>query len=239
MAYPLLFGKKHYNRGLFSASGFCQTVKRQMTEKPGAMYHTAFDVFGNMDIDSDISLVTSEDAEKCYLEKIGVWGKRFITLNTGLNREYLRKNNTRAWEFEKWKALSKRIKEKYPDILIVQVGIRMRDADDIPADIHMNGKTTLEEIGFLLKHAFIHVDYDSGLVHLRHTWRKKSIVLMGPLATDNHWYGENTYVQTSVCTPCEWHTPQWLSVCEKGEQTPPCMRTITVDMVMDEIDKEV
>ena len=159
----------------------------------------------------------------------------FITLNNGLNREYLRKNNTRAWSFEKWEELSRRIKETYNNVLTVQIGNRMRKEDDISADINLNGMTDLEQVAILLKNAVVHVDYDGGLVHLRHLYGGKSIVLMGPSNVCNHRYPENEYIQTNICTPCEWQTADWLSVCPKGNDESICMSSITVDMVMEKI----
>lgn len=209
-----------------------------MVERPDAMYHTAYDVMGDFKaIGKDPELRIDTEREQAYLEAAGLVGKKYITLNTGLNMEYLNKGNTRAWPFENWAELSLKIKEKHPYLQIVQVGISLRDEDAIPADIHMNGRTTLEQINILLKNALIHVDYDGGLVHVRHTTRGKSLVLMGPSAAENHRYEENRYIHTKVCHPCEWIRQDWLSVCQKGQGVPPCMESITVEMVMDEIDR--
>lgn len=234
------YGEVHYNRGFFTSRDFCKTVRKQLVEQPDVRYHTAYDVFKEfeMSADSRTSMSTS-DTEEAYLSETELKGKRYITLNTGLNREYLSKRNTRAWEFENWKCLALRIKDKYPDLLVVQVGVRMREEDDIPADIHMNGITNLEQISILLKHAVLHVDYDGGLVHIRHMAGKRSIVLMGPSAAENHAYPENIYLQAPACAPCEWTTPDWLSACPRGYEIPPCMTSITVDMVMEKIEESV
>ena len=175
--------------------------------------------------------------EEEYIHSLGLTGKTYITLNTGLNNEYRNKSNTREWPFEKWKILAETIKSKYPEIIIVQVGLKLDEKDDIPADVHLNGKTNLEQISVVLKHALVHVDYDGGLVHVNHMVGGQSVVLMGPSLAENHAYPENIYISSSACKSCEWATPDWLSVCHKGDTNPRCMDKIIVDMVMTEIEK--
>lgn len=234
------YGKEHYNRGFFASGSFCRTVRKQLVERPDVLYHTAYDIFGELgESEGDRITIADEGEEETYLLEIGLAGKRYITLNTGLNREYLTKRNTRAWALENWKCLALRIKEKYPDLLVVQVGVRMREEDDIPADIHMNGRTNLEQISILLKYALLHVDYDGGLVHIRHMTGGKSIILMGPSAAENHAYPENIYIQAPACASCEWTAPDWLCACPRGYEIPPCMESITADMVMEKIEKLV
>ena len=230
------YGKKHYNRGFISAGGFYRTIRESLVEKPGILYHTAFDVFRNLRSFAK-EKVMHIDKDLCdeYLKKIGLAGERYITLNTGLNAEYRSKGNTRAWAFDKWVKLSDALKMEYPNIKIVQVGLRMKDEDDIPADLHMNGKTDLEQVSYLLKKALLHIDYEGGLVHVRHMTGGKSIVLMGPSSVENYAYPENVYIQTKECKSCEWTSPDWLSVCGRGCDIPACMDSITVEMVMDKI----
>lgn len=232
------YGKEQYNRGFFAAGNFYKTVRKLLVERPGVRYHTAYDVFGDFAwaVNSKMVIADAKE-EEAFLLKTGLKGKRYITLNTGLNREYLKKGNTRAWPFENWKRLALRLKKDHPNLTLVQVGIRMRREDDIPADIHMNGMTNLEQVSIVLKHALFHVDYDGGLVHVRHMTGGTSIVLMGPSATENHEYPENVYLQAPACSSCEWTTPDWLSVCPKGYESPPCMESITVDMVIERINR--
>ena len=234
------YGRKHYNRGFISAGDFSKTIRGRLVDDSEVLYHTAFDVFGDLMPYAEEG-VRNIDKALCdeYLGKAGLKGETYITLNTGLNEEYRCKKNTRAWAFDKWVELSEVIKSEYPNIKIVQIGLRMRDEDDIPADLHMNGRTSLEQVSFLLKNALLHIDYDGGLVHVRHMVGGKSIVLMGSSATENHAYPENVYIQTKACKPCEWTSPDWLSVCARGCDTPICMDSITVEMVMDKIKNEL
>lgn len=234
------YGNKYYNRGFFTAGDYCKTVRKQLIDKGNTKYHMAYDVFDEFDHSKEhYGLCVDKNTEQEYLSNFNLTGKKFITINTGLNKEYEKKANTRAWSYDNWKELSVKLKELFPDITIVQVGVRVRDEDDIPADIHLNGKTDLEEIAILLKNAFLHIDYDGGLVHVRHIYGGKSIVLMGPSSSKKHDYPENIYIQTGVCSPCEWITGDWLSNCPHRYEDPICMSSITVEMVSDIIVEEM
>ena len=232
------YGKDHYNRGFIAASGFCKTIKKLMVDNPKALYHTAFDVFGNLKEYADtVMFPISGSACSDYLRTVDLGEKKYITLNTGLNAEYRSKKNMRAWSFDNWITLARELKNKYPDITLVQVGIKMRDEDNIPADVNLNGDTSLEQIFYLMKNALLHIDYDGGLVHVRHMTGGRSIVLMGPSSAKKHAYPENVYIQTDACEPCEWDGADWLSVCGRDYDPPLCMSSISVDAVINAVEK--
>lgn len=227
---------KNYNRGFFTSEDYYQTISKYLIKK-NVVYHTAYDILGELGAKaSDIASLNSVNvSEKEYLTQVGLYGKKYITINTGLNTEYGKKKNTREWPFEKWNHLAREIKKKYPEILVVQIGLKIKEEDDITADIHLNGKTNLEQIAIVLRNAEKHIDYDGGLVHVNHSVGGRSIVLMGPSAAEKHAYPENVYIDTDVCQACEWTTPDWLSNCPKGYECPKCMTEISVSMVINYI----
>ena len=228
---------KEYNRGFYNTRNYYKTIQKYLVKRKGAVYHTAYDLFENLDAkatDKCSSYSIYYDGES-ILKRIGVLGKRYITLNTGLNNEYIKKRNTREWPFVCWDELANSIKKCYPDLIIVQVGLKIRDEDDIEADIHLNGKTNLPEIAAILKHSIVHIDYDGGLVHVNHIVGGISIVLMGPSSIENHAYPENIYVSNGECCGCEWITSDWLSNCPKGYGYSKCMSNIKVEKVMEAI----
>lgn len=229
---------KEYNRGFHTAGDYYKTISKFLVNRKGVVYHTAYDVFGDLNVnDSDkVKLLFNDADEMKVLNEFGLKGKKYVTLNTGLNIEYINKMNTREWPFDKWKLLAQRIKDRYPEMIIVQVGLKLREEDDIGTDICLNGRTQLGQIAIVLKNAYLHIDYDGGLVHVNHMVGGKSVVLMGPSAASNHAYPENIYISSGVCEPCEWDESDWLSRCLKGFECVKCMDSISVDMVMDAID---
>lgn len=228
-----------YNRGFFTTRKYCDTIRAYLVDRKNTVYHTAYDIWGNLKSDpsdkTTIPLISID--EQGYLGKIDLAGKKYITLNTGLNHEYSAKSNTREWSFENWGKLAEAIKTNYPEVTLVQVGLKLKPDDDIDGVVHLNGNTNLEQISVVLKHALVHIDYDGGLVHVNHMVGGRSIVLLGPSEILNHAYPENIYISSGVCNACEWTTPDWLSRCPKEDTSPRCMENITVDMVISEIDK--
>ncbi len=227
----------NYNRGFFTTKNYCNTIRTYLVERNNKVYHTAYDIWSNLKAEpsdkTSTPLLNTNEGE--YLAEVGLTGKKYITINTGVNQEYSSKRNTREWDFNKWNDLAVTIKTLYPEVKVVQVGLKLKEADDIEADIHLNGKTNLEQISVVLKNAIFHIDYDGGLVHVNHMVGGKSIVLMGPSETSNHAYHENLYVSSGECEACEWTTPDWLSRCPLGDAYPRCMKEITVEKVIDAI----
>lgn len=229
------FAIDNYNRGLFTATDYYRTIKKEFVDKTGVLYHTAYDVLGCLDAKaSDKTSIPISIDSKDFLSKVGLADKKYITLNTGLNEEYLNKKSTREWKFDNWNKLSKSIKKEFPDITTVQVGLKRNVKDDIDADVHLNGETSLEEIAVVLQNSILHVDYDGGLVHVNHMVGGHSLVLMGPSSAEKHAYPENTYIQASGCAPFEWETPDWLSRYPDPSKEN-CMDSISVLQVMNEI----
>lgn len=232
------FGLDNYVPGFFSSPDFYKTVHLIFEKYPHRKYHTHFDVTGNLEADDKYlcDIPTAIGAE--YLAELGLESKGFITIDTGLNKEYSSKPNVRAWKHECWDELSKMLKEKYPRFKIVQIGLASGGCEDICADLNLNGRTDLEQVKVLLKHAYLHIDYEGGLIHLRHALNGgPSIVLMGPTSDRVHNYPENAAVCSGVCTePCEWTGRDWLVKCQKGYAFPRCMENITPNMVMEKIE---
>ena len=228
------FGMLYYNEGFFASPDFYRTVKALFDRQPEEQYHTHFDVLDNLGAnDTTVCPMRLWREEEAYLSTIGIKKNRYITINTGVNVEYRKKTSTRIWALEKWNALAERLKEQFPQQKIVQIGLKRVERDNIRADIHLNGVTDLEELKILLKNAWLHFDYDSGLVHLRHMLRGgASVVLMGALSSEKHHYQENITVRAGVCEACEWKTKDWLTNCPRGFREPVCMQAITPDMVM-------
>ena len=228
------FGLENYNPSFFASPAFYRTVDKIFSMYPERKYHTQFDVLGNLKASNDYLCEIPVADGEAYLDSLGLKKKAFITIDTGLNQEYVSKPNTRAWKHENWDKLGKLIKKSYPGIKVVQMGLAVDGYEEIYADINLNGKTDLEQAKILLKESLLHIDYEGGLIHLRHVLRGGcSIVLMGPTSEKFHSYPENITVQTEACdVTCEWKGQDWLTHCQKRYEYPKCMESIAPEMVM-------
>ena len=232
------FGLENYNFGFCHSGFFYTTIRHEFERSSQKNYYSFCDITGDLGIDEHSQIPFSINIdEKKFLKKSGIGENKFITLDTGLNTNYTLAHNTRAWSHDKWNNLAKVIKANCNGYLVVQVGAKMSDDDNIIADIHLNGVTSVEEAKVLMKNAAVHVDYDGGLVHIRHILGGgPSVVLFGPTDINQHKYTENICLRKNICEKaCEWTTENWLFDCPKGFCSPKCMDAIDVDEVFEAV----
>ena len=181
---------------------------------------------GGVDLPHDIAATTQRSARP--VEKFGLLGKAYITFHDG-NRD-ARTLATRMWPRENWQQLLQQIKEKYPGVLLVQVGEKQNFAYP-QADMCLVGKTELAEVPALLQGARLHLDTESGLVHLAQWTDTPAVVLFGPSAVDFFGYARNTNLSAGDCGGCMWATPGWMHLCPLGHPTAACMQALSVEQV--------
>ena len=237
------FGDAHYNTGFFSSHDFYRTVTSLFALFPEKKYHELYDVLNDMeDTGSYHCSYSIEIDEKEYLYGLGLENNRFITVNTGANEEYTRKPGTRTWAHANWMKLITLLKEQVSaDIKIVRMGLADPGGSVNDADIDLCGRTSVEQAKVLLKNALIHIDYEGGLVHLRHVLcGKPSVVLHGPTSVERYGYSENTAIRSGECPKaCEWSSRDWLNVCHYDKDPNVCMRSITPEQVMNQTVKTI
>lgn len=137
---------------------------------------------------------------------------RYITVNDGFAKHHEIKKATKNWYADSWKLALFAIKQKYPDIVIVQVGDKRSAPLDF-IDLQLSGKTSFKEMIGWLAHADIHVGNDSGPVHVRHLFKKPSVVLYGPTPSRYFGYPENINLEGSACHNCWWDKADWNEHC--------------------------
>ncbi len=238
-----VFGDEHYNTGFFSSHDFCRTVSSLFSLFPNRKYHELYDVLNDLHntgtYHCSYSIMIDEEQ---YLSGLGLKNNRFITVNTGANEEYTRKPGTRTWSHSNWVKLIALLKENISsDIKIVRMGLADPGGTDTEADLDLCGMTSVEQAKVLLKNALVHIDYEGGLVHLRHVLcGKPSVVLHGPTSIERYGYAENTAIRSEKCPmACEWSSRDWLNVCHYDKDPLVCMRSITPGHVFEETVKTI
>lgn len=174
-----------------------------------------------------------------FLKNNGIEGK-YITVHRGNDTAYSG-DAVKLWPLENYEELIRMFKEKYPGYKVVQMGVSRDRCQEIRGvDIDLVGKTTLDDVKSLLKYSSLHIDSEGGFTHLRQSLRGgQSVALFGPTDIRFYGYDNNINIKGDGCdTPCEWATKSWMTVCSRGYGKPPCMRSITPEMVMERIEKE-
>jgi len=174
--------------------------------------------------------------ENSRLAGFGLKGKKYITLYYGCELVY--SSSVKMWPHRYYSELATLIKASYPAIVLVQYGANDRISPPIKnIDINLVGKTDMEDVAILLKHSFLHIDCEGGMIHFRNALRGgKTIGLYGP--TQVEFFGYDTDVKlvgTGCPGACEWITGDWMRECAAGFSEPPCMTSITPEMVMNAV----
>lgn len=177
--------------------------------------------------DNHVEIPLSPEGERQF-QKLSL-SKNYITVgsNTG------KKNNLARYSLKEWPndyvtEYISLLNIYLPQVEVVQVGgggaeiFKNADRHLLDAD--------LELVKYVLKNSLLHVDCESGLVHLATQLGTKCLVLFGP--TDEKYYGfkENLNLVSDFCRPCVWAWDDG-STCLRGEEEPPCMSSITPQLV--------
>lgn len=170
--------------------------------------------------------------EKETLDRFGLKPGKYITLHRGCDTQYA--THVKLWPLEYYGELARLIKAKYPEIAIIQYGVNHRRCPHMSnTDLDIVGKTDMEDVKILLKHALTHIDSDGGMIHLRHALHGgPSIAMYGPNYGNFFGYTENINLTGQGCGHfCDWLTDDWMVRCARGHTIPPCMTSITPEMV--------
>jgi 2-polyprenyl-3-methyl-5-hydroxy-6-metoxy-1,4-benzoquinol methylase len=162
--------------------------------------------------------------------------KKYITLHAGATMlDDNCKSNVKIWPHDHWTAFCTLCKQYYPDYLLIQLGGKAAHAIK-GVDLCLAGKVSFAESIIILKHALLHIDGESGLVHLRRQLGGKSVVLFGPTHLDYFSYPQNSNISSQSCGPCMWMTDDWYGKCAKGLEEAECMRSIKPETVLKEVE---
>ncbi|MEM0100777.1 MAG: glycosyltransferase family 9 protein [Candidatus Methanomethyliaceae archaeon] len=98
-------------------------------------------------------------------------------------------------------------------------------------DIDLVGKTNLNDVVSILSESKLHLDNESGLVHIATSLGVKCCVCFGPTPVDFFGYEENINLAPAQCGGCWWSTRDWMEQCPRGFEKPICMESISPRLV--------
>lgn len=199
--------------------------------------------FSGLDIDQNEEAPLSLDPQKSteILAKHHLTGKDYITIHDGINTNTDTSNGhpTRCWPQNHWAEFSRLFKKAFPDVKLVQLGGEKSHVFDF-VDISLVGKTPLADLPYILGNARLHVDGESGMVHIAHLTPTNSVVLFGPTPVKYFGYSRNTNIQSPHCGECMNITKHWMTQCllHKPVQEQ-CMASITPQTVFEAVCKHL
>jgi hypothetical protein len=208
----------------------------------GKTRYTGPDILGVLGMrDDGRKYMELDPADIAFVDRLGLLGRRYVTLQRGLDSNARSTTNVRLWPVERYAGLVRRLKERHPDVTIVQMGYSPAHCEPIAGvDLDLRGRTTLGQVKALLKHALLHVDYEGGYAHLMEFLHARALVLFGP--TDRRFLGYERHLNIAAdacAAPCEWASERWATSCLRGLERPACMDAISVDEVFAQASRHI
>ena len=157
----------------------------------------------------------------------GLMTKRYVTVHHGFDSKFLPAKtretdykSTKNISLEQWRQIVSLFRKE--GVGIIQLGVL--EEEKIEGVTHyLNGQTSLDETGLLIKHGLCHIDTEGGLVHLARAVHARCVVLFGPTPTEFFGYPQNINLEPSGCKACWFVTKTWLIECPRHTSGPECM----------------
>lgn len=195
----------------------CDNVNRHT-----ALHHIADVAYGGdrMSMDEDPSLRRTS----------GIDGRTYVTVHTGFGADQVTTGRRSTKCYPHFDSVIALMRAKRPDLIFVQLGARNSEALK-EADVRLLGGTDMPQVGALLAGAALHMDNESGLVHIARCFGTRSCVVFGPTNPDFFGYEANLAIRPPACGSCWWITKDWMNSCPRGFEAPICTDWITPEAV--------
>ncbi len=176
--------------------------------------------------------------DESILDRHGLRQQPYITVHDGWDVGFngLFSRPTKVLMTEDWPLLLGKIKKR-SGLKIVQIGGGVGSTIQ-GVDLNLKGSLSLQQSVAVLKHAALHVDTESGLVHLAAAVGRRSLVFFGPTNASFFGYRENINRAPSYCGNCWWSDDYWMQRCPAGHETARCMQSHDLDDVADTVVRE-
>lgn len=175
------------------------------------------------------------------LKKLGLSGRTYLTIHDGINTHTDTScgTPTRCWPETHWRELVKLLKANFPHLTVVQLGGEKSRPFDF-VDVSLVGKTAVADLPHVLSKSRLHIDGESGMVHLANLTQTPCVVLFGPSKAAYLGYARNTNISSPVCGGCMNISKYWMTQCILGY--PPekqCLAAISPQTVFEAVQKRL
>jgi ADP-heptose:LPS heptosyltransferase len=166
--------------------------------------------------------------------------KRYVTVHHGFDLLFYRRRPGNRLQLDKEyfdaAMASNCLAYSKEGVDVIQLGVA--EEEKIEGVTHcLNGQTSLEETGLLIKHSLCHIDTEGGLVHLANAVHARCVVLFGPTPVEFFGYPQNINLEPSGCKACWFATQNWLIECPRHTSGPECMKEHSAASVADAANK--
>ncbi len=160
------------------------------------------------------------------LARFGLANRRYVTVHNGFDAEeanHVGAARTATKCYPHFNDLVSHFHRAFPGIHVVQLGAKT-STPIVTADLNLIGRTSMPETAAILESAVLHIDNESGLVHLASCLGTRSCVVFGPTSVEYFAYEENINIRPVFCGGCWWTKGEWLRNCPRGFDGPRCLQ---------------
>jgi ADP-heptose:LPS heptosyltransferase len=104
--------------------------------------------------------------------------------------------------------------------------------------VSLVGRTSLEEMLYVLGGSSLHMGVENGTVRLAKSLGIGSVVVYGPTSPDLFRLEGDRAVFADVCEPCFWKTRNWAITCHNDWDFA-CMRAVSPEQVADAVEERL
>lgn len=217
------------NEDIFSLGSRGRTFQAIRLVCDNATRHTALHHIAGIAYGGDEMAMECDPA---LLQASGIGRRKYITVHTGFGTDQITTGRRSTKCYPHFDAVIALMRTKCPELAFVQLGARNSEPL-MEVDFRLLGNTTMPQVGALLAGAALHMDNESGLVHIARCFGTRSCVVFGPTNPDYFNYQANVAIRPPVCGGCWWVTQDWMSLCPRGFAVPICTDWSTPEKVCD------
>lgn len=161
------------------------------------------------------------DAE-ATLKKFSLDNQTYVTVHNGFDPGVVINATTATKCYPHYGEVIDRLRKEIPELVVIQLGTsNSRPIKGVSTDLI--GRTTLAEAAAIISKSKLHLDNESGLVHLATALGVKCCVVFGPTPVEYFGYEANTNLGPKFCGGCWWIKDSWMEQCPRGFVEARCM----------------
>ncbi len=176
--------------------------------------------------------------DNATVARLGLRAGQYITVHNGFDTGFVISGRRATKCYPHFGAVVARLKAAMPHMRFVQLGT-VTSEPVADCDLILLNKTSMDQASSIIAQAALHIDNESGLVHLAACVGTRSAVVFGPTPSDYFGYPGNINIEPPICGNCWWMTRTWMDSCAKGFGVPLCMTQQEPDKIADRILREV
>jgi ADP-heptose:LPS heptosyltransferase len=215
------------NKGLFDLGVYSRTLQAIRLVCDSATRHTALHHIAGIDYGGDRMQL---DQDTTLLQTHDLANRTYVTVHTGFGADQITRGRQSTKCYPHFDAVIDLMRAARPELSFVQLGASNSEALK-QANIRFLGGTDMPQVAALLAGAALHLDNESGLVHIGRCVGTRSCVVFGPTNPDFFGYDANLAIRPPVCGGCWWVTRDWMNTCPRGFDRPICTDRISPEAV--------